>query len=164
MEGVSMDDISVVGKKDKIKKENVVNDHYKRVLRYKRYSCLDLCNGKLAYKYKMCEFWETLCYFPLWCLSILLILFLCSIAVLIFLTYYYTNITVTLKSYTQTCNSVSQCDGTKGLFCKTNSSRGVYEESCNCPALGVVNTCDCPSSHYWDGSTCASVYSYGEVY
>jgi hypothetical protein len=135
-----------------------------RVLRYKRYSCLDLCGGKLSKKYKICHFWETLCYFPIWCLLISIIIFLSSLTTIAYLSYLYVTSTQIFKSYLESCDStVNQCNGNKGLVCKTNSSRGVYEESCNCPALGVVNTCDCSSSQYWNGLICSPVYSYGEV-
>jgi hypothetical protein len=123
-----------------------------RMLNYKRHFCCDFCGGSLSKSIKCCQFWETLCYCPLWFVFIITSGFLAGMGGVGYLTYVYINSTqIPLQSYTQPCNSSNlQCDGTKGLFCKL-SSIGVYESSCNCPALGVANTCDCPSSHYWDG-------------
>ena len=136
------------------------------MLRFKRNSCCDFSDGSLSRNYKFCEFWDTLCYYPLWCVLLTTLSFMGGFGAIGYFTYVYVNALQTLQtfsSYTQTCSADLLCDGTKGLYCKLSlNNSGVNEESCSCPALGYVNTCDCASSHYWDGINCSPVFGYGE--
>ena len=134
-----------------------------KMLHFKRNTCCDLCGGSLSKKYKLCEYCETLCYFPLWCVMLATLILLGGLGAFVYLTYAYIYTFQTFSLYTQTCSADLHCDGTKGLYCKLSlNNSGVSEQSCNCPALGYINTCDCVTSHYWDGTTCAPVLGYGE--
>ena len=134
-----------------------------KMLRYKRNTCCDFCVSSLSKKYKIFEFCETLYYFPLWCVMITTLCYTSGFGAVGYLIYVYVNTFQTYSLYTQTCSADLHCDGTKGLYCKLSSNNsGVNEKSCSCPALGYINTCDCVTSHYWDGTTCAPVLGYGE--
>ena len=135
------------------------NSELVKIIHYTRNSYCDFCHGRLANKYRFCRLSETLCFFPLWCISLGIILLLISLSVIIYLTYFYVYQTQYLMSYTESC-AVNQCNSYLGLYCKINSTN---EASCSCPALALAYTCDCLSSHFWNGLTCTPVYSYGEV-
>ena len=145
------------------KNKITTNQKQTKMLRYKRNTCCDFFDGSLSKNIKFCEFCESLYYFPLWCVMLTTLSFMGGLGAIGYFTYVYVYTFQTFSSYAQTCSAGLQCDGTKGLYCKLSSNNsGVNEESCSCPALGYVNTCDCASSHYWDGITCAPVLGYGE--
>ena len=111
---------------------------------------------------KTCAFCDSLYYVPIWCF-VLLILFstLLITSVIIASVFYNEVIRTDLKSYTGSCTNNSECDTSKGLYCRQQSASNV--EYCNCPALSQTNMCDCASSsYYWNGIKCTSVYGYNE--
>ena len=142
---------------------DTTDENQTKVLLYKRNICCDFCVSSLSKNYKFCEIWQALCYYPLWCVMLTTLSFMGGLGAFVYLTYDYVYTFQTFSSYTQTCSADLHCDDTKGLYCKLSlNNSGVNEESCSCPALGYVNTCDCASSHYWNGISCEPVLGYGE--
>ena len=54
------------------------------------------------------------------------------------------------STYGELCTAVQLCDYTKGLTCPSTAS------GCNCPTSLPNYKCDCPTTHYWDGSACVA--------
>jgi hypothetical protein len=111
---------------------------------------------------KCCAYCESLYYVPIWCLFLFIVFFLIFLAGMIVSAFFYYQVTRTdLKSYTGSCSKNTDCDTSKGLYCrKTNASSVEY---CNCPALSLSDMCDCASSsNYWNGIKCANVHGYLE--
>ena len=75
--------------------------------------------------------------------------------------FYYEVLRTDLKTYTGPCVNNTDCDTSKGLYCRKQNASSV--EYCNCPALSLSNMCDCASSSYYsNGVKCTNVYGYGE--
>ena len=62
-------------------------------------------------------------------------------------------------TYGQTCSASTLCDTTKSLVCSTGSGTG-----CNCPYNLGGGVCDCPTSNYWNGSSCGLIYSHFQFF
>lgn len=120
----------------------------------------DLFKGRMCFK--SCSFCDSICYVPIWFLILLLILTIALLVPIIYLSVTYANLLRTdLKTYAQTCLVTSDCDTSKGLYCRTKIASS--EEYCNCPTFSSSNMCDCSSSsYYWNGAKCAGVFGYGE--
>ena len=60
-------------------------------------------------------------------------------------------------TYGESC-SLYSCNPSKSLTCSSGTGTG-----CNCPTTYGGNTCDCDTTRYWDGTTCALriAYSFG---
>ena len=53
-------------------------------------------------------------------------------------------------TYNESCSTYT-CYPGKNLVCSSGSGTG-----CSCPATLGGGYCDCPSTMYWDGTTCAT--------
>ena len=54
------------------------------------------------------------------------------------------------RSYGAACNSWNiPCDSTLGLICSYGTGT-----DCKCPTTYGANYCDCPNTHYWNGTRC----------
>ena len=59
--------------------------------------------------------------------------------------------------YAEACNATKLCDNSKSLSCLSANS------NCNCPTALTTGTCDCPTTHYSDGTTCVARVSINGV-
>ena len=53
-----------------------------------------------------------------------------------------------VKLYAEKCAKLSECDTTKGLYCRDN-----YDNPCNCPIQSKFQFCDCQIGFHWNYST-----------
>ncbi|CAF1544843.1 unnamed protein product [Adineta ricciae] len=64
--------------------------------------------------------------------------------------YWYENKCDQQPTYGEKCNQTIECRTDLNLICAE------FDGLCNCPNTSKVQTCDCPSTYYWTGSSCTT--------